>query len=167
MLESELINSTSSWPFVEIRKLLKERQNIIKRKNKITFQTGYGPSGLPHIGTFGEVSRTSMMINVLNHIKKIDTELITFSDDMDGLRKVPENIPNNKILHENLGKPLTDIPDPFKKYNSFGEHNNKMLIAFLKKFKFDFIFKYPWSELDNWQEFVDKNRIKIIKNLNI
>ena len=148
MLESELINSTSSWPFVEIRKLLKERQNIIKRKNKITFQTGYGPSGLPHIGTFGEVSRTSMMINVLNHIKKIDTELITFSDDMDGLRKVPENIPNNKILHENLGKPLTDIPDPFKKYNSFGEHNNKMLIAFLKKFKFDFIFK---SSTENYK----------------
>ena len=148
MLESELINSTSSWPFVEIRKLLKERQNIIKRKNKITFQTGYGPSGLPHIGTFGEVSRTSMMINVLNHIKKIDTELITFSDDMDGLRKVPENIPNSKILHENLGKPLTDIPDPFKKYNSFGEHNNKMLIAFLKKFKFDFIFK---SSTENYK----------------
>ena len=77
MLESDLINSTSSWPFVEIRKLLKDRKEIIKKKNKITFQTGYGPSGLPHIGTFGEVSRTSMMINALNHINKIDTELIT------------------------------------------------------------------------------------------
>ena len=95
---------------------------------------------MPHIGTFGEVSRTSMMINALNHIKQIETELITFSDDMDGLRKVPENIPNDKILHENFGKPLTDIPDPFKKYKSFGEHNNKMLIDFLKKFKFKFYF---------------------------
>ena len=114
MLESELIQSTSSWPFVEIRKLLKERKKIIEKKGKITFQTGYGPSGLPHIGTFGEVSRTSMMINALNHIKEIESELITFSDDMDGLRKVPENIPNNKILQDNIGKPLTDIPDPFK-----------------------------------------------------
>ena len=77
MLESDLINSTSSWPFVEIRKLLKDRKEIIKKKNKITFQTGYGPSGLPHIGTFGEVSRTSMMINALNHINKVNTELIT------------------------------------------------------------------------------------------
>ena len=79
-----------------------------------------------------------MMINALNHIQKIDYELITFSDDMDGLRKVPENIPNEKILKENLGKPLTSIPDPFKKFSSFGEHNNEMLKKFLKKFKFTF-----------------------------
>ena len=119
MLDNNLIQSTSSWPFVEIRKLLKDRKDIIKKKNKITFQTGYGPSGLPHIGTFGEVARTTMMINALNHIQKIDYELITFSDDMDGLRKVPDNIPNDKILRDNLGKPLTNIPDPFKKFNSF------------------------------------------------
>ena len=87
MLDNNLIQSTSSWPFVEIRKLLKDRKEIIKKKNKITFQTGYGPSGLPHIGTFGEVARTTMMINALNHIEKIDHELITFSDDMDGLRR--------------------------------------------------------------------------------
>ena len=79
--------------FCRNKKFLKERNNLIKKKNKIIFQTGYGPSGLPHIGTFGEVARTTMMINALNHIDKIDTELITFSDDMDGLRKVPENIP--------------------------------------------------------------------------
>ena len=157
MLESDLIQSTSSWPFVEIRKLLKDRKDIINKKNKITFQTGYGPSGLPHIGTFGEVSRTSMMINVLNHIKEIDSELITFSDDMDGLRKVPDNIPNDKILHDNIGKPLTDIPDPFKKYKSFGEHNNKMLVEFLKKFNFDFIFK---SSTENYKKGIFNHSIK-------
>ena len=141
MLDNNIIQSTTSWPFVEIRKLLKDRKEIIKKKQKITFQTGYGPSGLPHIGTFGEVARTTMMINALNYIQKINNELITFSDDMDGLRKVPDNIPNNEILKQNLGKPLTSIPDPFKKFNSFGEHNNEMLKEFLKKFNFKFSFK--------------------------
>ena len=82
-----------------------------------------------------------MMINALNHIQKIEHELITFSDDMDGLRKVPENIPNDKILKENLGKPLTSIPDPFKKYNSFGEHNNEMLKQFLNKFNLNLLLR--------------------------
>ena len=140
MLDKDLVQSTSSWPFVEIRKLLKDRKDLIKAKNKIVFQTGYAPSGLPHIGTFGEVARTTMMINALNHIEKIDSDLITFSDDMDGLRKVPDNIPNNKLLHDNLGKPLTKIPDPFGKFKSFGEHNNVMLKEFLSRFKFNFIF---------------------------
>jgi lysyl-tRNA synthetase class 1 len=141
MLDVNLIQSTSSWPFVEIRKLLKDRKDLIKSKNKIIFQTGYGPSGLPHIGTFGEVARTTMMINALNHIQNIETDLITFSDDMDGLRKVPENIPNDKVLHENLGKPLTSIPDPFNKFDSFGKHNNEMLKNFLNRFNFKFNFK--------------------------
>ena len=157
MLESDLINSTSSWPFVEIRKLLKDRKEIINKKNKITFQTGYGPSGLPHIGTFGEVSRTSMMINALNHIIQMNSELITFSDDMDGLRKVPDNIPNDKILYNNIGKPLTSIPDPFKKYGSFGEHNNKMLIEFLRKFNFDFTFK---SSTENYRKGIFNNSLE-------
>jgi lysyl-tRNA synthetase class 1 len=148
MLDNDLIQSTSSWPFVEIRKLLKERKDLIKAKKKIIFQTGYGPSGLPHIGTFGEVARTTMMINVLNHIQKIDSALITFSDDMDGLRKVPNNIPNDKILHDNIGKPLTSIPDPFGKYDSFGKHNNEMLKKFLNKFKFNFNFK---SSTENYK----------------
>ena len=156
MLDNNLIQSTSSWPFVEIRKLLKDRKDIIKAKNKIIFQTGYGPSGLPHIGTFGEVARTSMMINVLKHIQKIDHELITFSDDMDGLRKVPENISNDKVLKENLGKPLTNIPDPFGKYKSFGEHNNEMLKEFLKKFKFNFTFK---SSTSNYKKGVFNNSL--------
>ena len=156
MLDNNLIQSTSSWPFVEIRKLLKDRKDIIKAKNKITFQTGYGPSGLPHIGTFGEVARTSMMINVLKHIQKIDHELITFSDDMDGLRKVPDNIPNNNVLKANLGKPLTNIPDPFGKYKSFGEHNNEMLKEFLKKFNFNFTFK---SSTENYKKGVFNNSL--------
>ena len=149
MFDINLIQSTSSWPFVEIRKLLKDRKELIKKKNKITFQTGYGPSGLPHIGTFGEVARTTMMINALNHIKKIDHELITFSDDMDGLRKVPDNIPNDEVLKKNLGKPLTSIPDPFKKFGSYGEHNNEMLKEFLKKFKFNFNFQ---SSTENYKK---------------
>ena len=148
MLDNNVIQSVSAWPFVEIRKLLRERRDIIKSKNKITFQTGYGPSGLPHIGTFGEVARTTMMINTLQKIEKIDTELITFSDDMDGLRKVPENIPNHNILKENLGKPLTSIPDPFGKFKSFAEHNNTMLKQFLKKFDFNFSFK---SSTENYK----------------
>ena len=156
MLDNDLIQSTSSWPFVEIRKLLKDRKEIINKKNKITFQTGYGPSGLPHIGTFGEVARTTMMINALNHILKIDHELITFSDDMDGLRKVPDNIPNDKILRENLGKPLTDIPDPFKKFKSFGEHNNEMLKVFLNKFNFQCIFK---SSTENYKKGIFNNSL--------
>ncbi|MFL2887630.1 MAG: lysine--tRNA ligase [Pelagibacterales bacterium MED-G40] len=140
MLDKDLIQSTSSWPFVEIRKLLKERKNLIQSKKKVVFQTGYGPSGLPHIGTFGEVARTTMMINALNHVEKIDSDLITFSDDMDGLRKVPENIDNKEVLKVNLGKPLTSIPDPFGKYKSYGEHNNEKLKEFLKKFNFKFNF---------------------------
>ena len=156
MLDNNLIQSTSSWPFVEIRKLLKDRKDLIKTKNKIIFQTGYGPSGLPHIGTFGEVARTTMMINALNHIQNIDHELITFSDDMDGLRKIPENIPNDEILKKNLGKPLTSIPDPFKKYNSFGEHNNEMLKEFLNKFNFKFKFK---SATENYKKGIFNNSL--------
>ncbi len=149
MLDNNLIQSTSSWPFVEIRKLLKDRKDLIKSNKKITFQTGYGPSGLPHIGTFGEVARTTMMINALKHVQQIDCELITFSDDMDGLRKVPENIPNSEILENNLGKPLTVIPDPFNKYKSFGEHNNEKLKEFLTKFNFDYTFK---SSTENYKK---------------
>tara|TARA_B100000963_G_scaffold97426_1_gene84156 strand:- start:4259 stop:5821 length:1563 start_codon:yes stop_codon:yes gene_type:complete len=156
MLDNDLIQSTSSWPFVEVRKLLKDRKEIIKKKNKITFQTGYGPSGLPHIGTFGEVARTSMMINALNHIEKINHELITFSDDMDGLRKIPENIPNDDILKKNIGKPLTSIPDPFHKFESFGEHNNEMLKDFLNKFNFRFVFK---SSTDNYKKGIFNNSL--------
>jgi len=141
VIDKSIILTTSSWPFVEARKLIKERKKIYEKKGKITLQTGYGPSGLPHIGTFAEVARTTMMVNAIKHITDIPTEIITFSDDMDGLRKVPDNIPNKEILEKNLHKPLTSIPDPFKKFKSFGEHNNEMLKNFLDKFKFNYIFR--------------------------
>ena len=141
MIDKSIIQTTSSWPFVEARKLVKERQKIYEKKGKITLQTGYGPSGLPHIGTFAEVARTTMMVNAIKQMTDIPAEIITFSDDMDGLRKVPDNIPNKEILEKNLHKPLTNIPDPFNKYKSFGEHNNEMLKSFLNKFKFKYIFR--------------------------
>jgi len=140
VIDKSIIQATSSWPFIEARKLVKERQNIFKKKGKITLQTGYGPSGLPHIGTFAEVARTTMMANAIKQLVNIPTEIITFSDDMDGLRKVPDNIPNKEILEKNLHKPLSSIPDPFKKYKSYGEHNNEMLKKFLNEFKFNYIF---------------------------
>ena len=141
MIDKSIIEKTTSWPFVEARKLVKERKKIYEKKGIITLQTGYGPSGLPHIGTFAEVARTTMMVNAIKQIVDIPTEIITFSDDMDGLRKVPDNIPNKEILEKNLHKPLTKIPDPFKKFKSFGEHNNEMLKDFLNKFNFKYNFK--------------------------
>ena len=141
MIDKSIIEKTTSWPFVEARRLIEDRESDFKKKGKITLQTGYGPSGLPHIGTFAEVARTTMMVNAISHITDIPTEIITFSDDMDGLRKIPDNIPNSKILEQNLNKPLTNIPDPFKKYSSFGEHNNEMLKSFLNKFNFNYNFK--------------------------
>ena len=141
MIDKSIIEKTTSWPFVEARKLIKDRESNLKKKEKITLQTGYGPSGLPHIGTFAEVARTTMMVNAISHLTDIPTEIITFSDDMDGLRKIPENVPNKEILSDNLHKPLTSVPDPFEKFKSFGEHNNEMLKKFLNKFKFNYDFK--------------------------
>ncbi len=141
MIEKANIEKTNSWPFVEAKKILRERKKYIDKKGKIILQTGYGPSGLPHIGTFGEVARTSMVVNALSHLTEIPKEIITFSDDMDGLRKIPENVPNQNRLTNYLHKPLTDIPDPFEKYKSYGEHNNEMLKNFLNKFNFKYTFK--------------------------
>ena len=141
MINKELIEKINCWPFVEANKLLKDRKSIIEKKGKIILQTGYGPSGLPHIGTFAEVARTSMIVNALDNITDIPKEIITFSDDMDGLRKIPDNIQNSEILKKNLGKPLSSIPDPYKKFSSYGEHNNEMLKSFLNKFKFKYEFK--------------------------
>ena len=149
MIKKENLDKTSAWPFVEAKKLLRERKSFIEKKGKITLQTGYGPSGLPHIGTFGEVARTSMMVNALKQLSDFPTEIITFSDDMDGLRKVPDNVPNQELLTNNLHKPLTQVPDPFAKYASFGEHNNEMLKNFLDSFKFNYNFQSSTSLYKN------------------
>ncbi len=141
MIKKENLDKTNAWPFVEAKKMLRERKSLIEKKGKITLQTGYGPSGLPHIGTFGEVARTSMMVNALRQLTDLPTEIITFSDDMDGLRKIPDNVPQKELLEKNLHKPLTQVPDPFNKFNSFGEHNNEMLKTFLNNFNFNYIFK--------------------------
>ena len=133
-IDKTIIDKTNAWPFVEAKKILRERKEYIDKKNKIILQTGYGPSGLPHIGTFGEVARTSMVVNALNQLTDIPKEIITFSDDMDGLRKVPDNVPNKDLLEKNFNKPLTKVPDPFNKFASFGEHNNEMLKNFLNQF---------------------------------
>ena len=141
MLKKENLEKTNAWPFVEAKKMLRERKSIIDKKGKIILQTGYGPSGLPHIGTFGEVARTSMIVNALKHLTDLPAEIITFSDDMDGLRKVPDNVPKKDLLENNLHKPLTQVPDPFGKFGSFGEHNNQMLKKFLDNFNFEYNFK--------------------------
>ena len=159
MIKKEVLDKTSAWPFVEAKKMMRERKSFIEKKGKITLQTGYGPSGLPHIGTFGEVARTSMMVNALKQLTDLPSEIITFSDDMDGLRKVPENIPNQNLLNENLHKPLTEGPDPFGKFNSFGEHNNEMLKDFLNSFNFKYSFK---SSTDLYKSGYFNSTLKII-----
>ena len=159
MIDKSNIEKTNAWPFVEAKKILKERKKYIVSKGKITLQTGYGPSGLPHIGTFGEVARTSMIVNALNQLTDLPKEIITFSDDMDGLRKIPENIPNKEILKKNLHKPLTSIPDPFKKFKSFGEHNNEMLKKFLNKFKFNYIFR---SSTETYKKGIFNNTLLLV-----
>ncbi len=112
-------------------------------KKEAIFETGYGPSGLPHIGTFGEVVRTSMVRHAFRLLTKdeIPTKIICFSDDMDGLRKVPTNVPNQERMAEYLGKPLTKVPDPFSdEHPSFAHHNNARLRKFLDAFGFEYQF---------------------------
>ena len=162
MVKKENLDKTNAWPFVEAKKMLRERKSFIEKKGKIILQTGYGPSGLPHIGTFGEVVRTSMIVNALKHLTDIPTEIITFSDDMDGLRKIPDNVPNKDILEKNLNKPLTKVPDPFNKFGSFGEHNNEMLKNFLSQFGFKYTFKsstelYKSGQFNNSLKLILKN----------
>ncbi|WP_299727225.1 lysine--tRNA ligase [uncultured Tateyamaria sp.] len=132
--------TSKAWPFEEARKLLKRYEKAPPEKGYVLFETGYGPSGLPHIGTFGEVLRTTMVRRAFEEISDIPTKLVCFSDDLDGLRKVPGNVPNPERLEQHLQRPLTDVPDPFEKYESFGHHNNAMLRRFLDTFGFDYEF---------------------------
>ncbi|MGR3434615.1 MAG: lysine--tRNA ligase [Shimia sp.] len=131
---------SKAWPFEEARKLLKRYEDGPPEKGHVLFSTGYGPSGLPHIGTFGEVARTTMVRRAFEAISDIPTRLICFSDDLDGMRKVPGNVPQQDMLAEHLHRPLTDVPDPFGEHESFGHHNNAMLRRFLDRFGFEYEF---------------------------
>ncbi|MFO1240328.1 MAG: lysine--tRNA ligase [Sphingomonadaceae bacterium] len=131
---------SKAWPYEEARKVLKRLPSGKPDGAPVIFETGYGPSGLPHIGTFNEVLRTTMVRHAFETLSGMPTRLIAFSDDMDGLRKVPDNVPNQEMLKAYLGKPLTKIPDPFEKFESFAHHNNAMLRAFLDRFGFDYEF---------------------------
>jgi lysyl-tRNA synthetase class 1 len=144
--------NSKAWPFEEARKLVKRYEKAPPEKGYVLFETGYGPSGLPHIGTFGEVARTSMIRAAFQVISDIPTRLICFSDDLDGMRKVPDNVPNPDKLAEHLQKPLTSVPDPFEKFNSFGDHNNAMLRRFLDTFGFEYEF-YSATEFYNTGQF--------------
>ena len=135
-----LAEQSNAWPFEQAKAIVARLKK--KPKDEVLFETGYGPSGLPHIGTFGEVARTTMVRHAFRVLTedKIKTRLIAFSDDMDGLRKVPDNVPNKEMLEKHLGKPLTAVPDPFGTHPSFGAHNNARLRAFLDTFGFDYEF---------------------------
>ena len=136
----EAAMTSKAWPYEEARKLLKRWPEGKPAGEPVIFETGYGPSGLPHIGTFNEVARTSFVRHAYEELTGAPTRLIAFSDDMDGLRKVPDNVPNQAMLTENLGKPLTQIPDPFGEHESFAHHNNAMLRRFLDLYGFDYEF---------------------------
>ncbi len=140
----DLACNASAWPFAEARKVvarLEKKAKAGEPVNEVLFETGYGPSGLPHIGTFGEVARTTWVRNAFMQMSDVKTRLIAVSDDMDGLRKVPDNLPHPEMLAANLGKPLTSIPDPFGTHESYGHNMNARLRAFLDHFGFDYEFK--------------------------
>jgi lysyl-tRNA synthetase class 1 len=132
--------TSKAWPFEEARKLVKRFKKVPPEKGYVLFETGYGPSGLPHIGTFGEVARTTMVRKAFEALSDIPTRMLCFSDDMDGFRKVPGNVPNKEMLAQHLNRPLTEVPDPFGTHDSFGAHNNARLCEFLDKFGFDYEF---------------------------
>ena len=140
-IDRALIEAGKAWPIQEALRLRERVTRRPPRKGFVLFETGYGPSGLPHIGTFGEVFRTTLVRHVFCRISDVPTELYTFSDDMDGLRKIPDNVPDPARLAEHLGRPLTAIPDPFGTHESFGHHMNARLRAFLDRFGFAYTFK--------------------------
>jgi lysyl-tRNA synthetase, class I len=155
--ERELAKAARAWPFEEARKLVDRTGGKAPEKGYVLFETGYGPSGLPHIGTFGEVVRTTMVRQAFRRLSDVQSRLFAFSDDMDGLRKVPDNVPNQEMLRKYLGTvgmdgiehgglPLTRIPDPFGCHESFGHHNN----AQLRKFLDDLGFEYEFQSSTEW-----------------
>jgi lysyl-tRNA synthetase class 1 len=162
--------TAKAWPFEEARALLARLERLPVKKDTVLFETGYGPSGLPHIGTFGEVARTSMVRHAFEVLTegKYKTRLICFSDDKDGLRKVPDNLPNADMIKSNIGKPLTSVPDPFGTHESFGHHMNARLRAFLDNFGFEYEFKsstvtYASGEFDHALINILKNYDKVME----
>ena len=137
---TDLGMDSKAWPFIEAQNLLKRLQKVNFSKDYVVFETGYGPSGLPHIGTFGEVARTVMVQRAFELISDIPTKLICFSDDLDGLRKVPTNVPNAEMLYQDLDLPLSKVRDPFGVASSFAEYNNSKLCEFLDSFNFTYQF---------------------------
>ncbi|RTL73539.1 MAG: lysine--tRNA ligase, partial [Bradyrhizobiaceae bacterium] len=154
---------SNAWPFEQAKQIVNRLKK--KPKDEVLFETGYGPSGLPHIGTFGEVARTSMVRHAFRVLTedKIKTKLLAFSDDMDGLRKVPDNVPNKEMLEEDLGKPLTQVRDPFGTHDSFGAHNNARLRAFLDTFGFDYEFASSTEYYTSGR--FDATLLKVLENI--
>jgi lysyl-tRNA synthetase class 1 len=140
-IEPEIVLKTNSWPFQQAQAILQKLNNKLPKKGYVLFETGYGPSGLPHIGTFGEVVRTTMVRNAFMQLSDIPTRLFCVSDDFDGMRKVPDNIPNPQDYLQYIGLPLTAIPDPFGMHESYGAHMNARLRSFLDNFGFEYEFK--------------------------
>jgi len=158
----ELALHANAWPFAEARALEKHLGGKLPEKGYVLFETGYGPSGLPHIGTFGEVARTTMVRHAFELLTGMPTKLFAYSDDMDGLRKVPANVPNQDMLTPHLGKPLTQIPDPFGTHDSFGQHNNARLQAFLDSFGFEYEFKSATDEYKAGH--LDETLLKVLQH---
>ncbi|MGE0341351.1 MAG: lysine--tRNA ligase, partial [Xanthobacteraceae bacterium] len=158
----EVAETSNAWPFEEAKKIVARLKK--RPKDEVLFETGYGPSGLPHIGTFGEVARTTMVRHAFRVLTddKIKTKLLAFSDDMDGLRKVPDNVPNKDLLAKDLGKPLTQVRDPFGTHPSFGEHNNARLRAFLDQFGFEYEFASSTQYYKSGR--FDETLLKVLQN---
>ena len=155
------LKNIKAWPFVEAFKILKKLENS-EPLQTINFETGYGPSGVPHIGTFAEVLRTNMVRNALKNIKNLNSKLITFSDDLDALKKVPEDYPFPDKLLKYINSPLSSIPDFTGKYSSYADRNNNLLKDFLNQFDFDYEFI---SSTEKYQSgFFDKSLLKVLEN---
>jgi len=153
-MSPEIYQNCKAWPFQEARNLLKRLERSGNDKGYVLFETGYGPSGLPHMGTFGEVVRTTMVRHAFQRLSDLPTKLVAYSDDMDGFRKVPTNLPAQDMLEQHLGLPLSRVPDPFGTHESFAHHNNARLRDFLDGFGFDYEFKsasttYSSGEMDD------------------
>jgi lysyl-tRNA synthetase class 1 len=162
LLKIAELSKANAWPFIEALRILAKIDHKLPQKGYVLFETGYGPSGLPHIGTFAEVARTTMVRNAFSKICDFPTKLFCFSDDLDGLRKVPSNIPNQELIAKYIDMPLTAVPDPFAQEASFGDYMNKKLCSFLDAFSFE----YEFQSATHWYKSgkFDHMMIKVLEN---